>query len=195
MYWNGNPCGCQQHHRPEDDKKECSRSHCCPPKHEKDCDRDHKWSMEKYENDYERENRWPMVKQEEEKKECCRPCCCPPKEKPECPKPECPPKEQKHNHEVQGSVMIAEPQEEPHNHRFATVSGEAIFVGNNDHVHEVKFDTDFYEDHYHEFEGRTSGAVWVGDRHVHYLKSVTEESDGHVHEFRVATLIDNPIGE
>ncbi|MDR7814758.1 YmaF family protein [Lacrimispora sp.] len=30
-------------------------------------------------------------------------------------------------HEVQGSVQIPEREEDPHNHRFATVSGEAIF--------------------------------------------------------------------
>jgi hypothetical protein len=103
-------------------------------------------------------------------------------------------REQTHVHEVLGSVQIAEPQEEPHNHRFATVSGEAIPVG-SDHYHEVAFRTDFYEDHFHKFCGRTSGAIFVGDRHVHFLESVTTESDGHRHNFRVATLINDPIGE
>ncbi|MDF2544575.1 MAG: hypothetical protein K0S47_4293 [Herbinix sp.] len=102
---------------------------------------------------------------------------------------------QKHVHEVQGSVQIAEPTEEPHNHRFCTVSGEAIPCGNNDHVHNVAFRTDFYEDHYHEFCGRTGGAIPVGDRHVHFLESVTTVDDGHKHKFRVATLIENPIGD
>lgn len=102
--------------------------------------------------------------------------------------------EQRHDHEIQGSVQIAEPQEDPHNHRFATVSGEAIKVG-NDHYHEVRFRTDFYEDHFHEFCGTTSGAIPVGDRHVHFLKSVTTESDCHRHKFRFATLINDPIGE
>ena len=111
--------------------------------------------------------------------------CCPP------PKPE----EQRHVHEIQGSVEIAEPQEDPHNHRFATMSGEAILIGNNDHVHEVRFRTDFYEEHYHEFCGRTGGAIKVGDRHVHFLESVTTLSDGHTHAFRVATLIEDPIGD
>jgi hypothetical protein len=101
---------------------------------------------------------------------------------------------QKHVHEVQGSVEIAERNEDPHNHRFATVSGEAIQVG-MDHYHEVKFRTDFYENHFHEFCGRTSGAIPVGDRHVHFLESVTTENDGHRHDFRFGTLIDNPIGE
>lgn len=101
--------------------------------------------------------------------------------------------DQKHVHEVLGSVVIAERKEDPHNHRFATVSGEAIRVG-NDHFHEVKFRTDFYEEHFHEFKGKTSGAIPVGDgRHVHFLKDCTTRNDNHKHEFRVATLIENPI--
>lgn len=111
----------------------------------------------------------------------CRPCC---------------PMEQTHVHEILGSVQIAEATTDPHNHRFAVVSGEVIPAGQNDHVHEVKFRTDFYEDHFHEFCGRTQGAIPVGDgRHVHFLDSVTECSDGHRHKFRVATLINDPIGE
>nr|WP_314466180.1 YmaF family protein [uncultured Clostridium sp.] len=106
----------------------------------------------------------------------------------------CNDKKQTHDHEIQGSVQIAEPQEDPHNHRFATVSGKAIPAGTS-HFHEVKFRTDFYENHYHEFCGKTSLAIPVGDRHVHFLESVTDVSDGHFHEFRVATLIDDPIGE
>ena len=58
-----------------------------------------------------------------------------------------------------GSVRIALDGCEPHNHRLATVCGEAIPVGQNDHVHEVCFCTDFYEDHYHEFTGRTGGMI------------------------------------
>ncbi len=103
--------------------------------------------------------------------------------------------EQKHVHELLGSVQIAEEDDEPHNHRFATVTGEAISVGQNDHVHDVKFRTDFFEDHFHEFMGRTCGAIKVGDRHVHFIESVTSRNDGHKHKFRAATLIDNPIGE
>ena len=103
--------------------------------------------------------------------------------------------EQRHVHEVLGSVQIAEEREDPHNHRFATVSGQAILIGGGDHVHEVGFRTDFYEDHFHEFCGRTCGAIEVGDRHVHFLESVTTVVDGHQHEFRVATLINDPIGE
>lgn len=105
------------------------------------------------------------------------------------------PRQQTHVHEVQGSVMIAEPEEDPHNHRFATVSSQVIPVGNFDHVHEIKFRTDFYEEHFHEFCGRTLGAITVGDRHVHFLQSETTVNDGHRHEFRLATFIDDPIGD
>lgn len=104
---------------------------------------------------------------------------------------------QRHVHEVLGSVQIATEEcgEDPHNHRFATVSNQAILVCGGDHVHEVAFRTDFYEDHFHEFCGKTCGAVAVGDRHVHFLQSETTENDEHRHEFRVATLIEDPIGE
>ena len=44
-----------------------------------------------------------------------------------------------HTHEVLGSVEIAEPQEDPHNHRFATVSSQAIPCGNNDHYHKSRY--------------------------------------------------------
>ncbi len=102
---------------------------------------------------------------------------------------------QTHVHEVLGSVQIAEPEEDPHNHRFATVSGQAIPCGNNDHFHLVRFRTDFYEEHFHEAFVRTGGAIWVGDRHVHFLMGTTTLNDGHRHNFRASTLIDDPIGE
>lgn len=102
---------------------------------------------------------------------------------------------QAHVHELQGSVEIAEPQTDPHNHRFATVSGEARPYGNNDHYHDVRFRTDFYEDHFHEGWGRTGGAIQTGDRHVHFLESMTTQNDGHMHRYRVATMIDDPIGD
>ena len=103
---------------------------------------------------------------------------------------------QRHVHEMLGSVRIALDGCEPHNHRFATVCGEAIPVGQNDHVHEVCFCTNFYEDHYHEFTGRTGGMIDVGcGRHVHFLHAQTKPEDRHVHCFRVATLINDPIGD
>lgn len=107
----------------------------------------------------------------------------------------CHSEEQRHVHEVLGSVEIAEPEEDPHNHRFATVSGQAIPISNGDHIHEVKFRTDFYEDHFHEFHGKTLGAIKTGDRHVHFLESATTVVDGHKHNFRVTTLINDPIGD
>ena len=102
------------------------------------------------------------------------------------------PATQTHVHEVLGSTRLAGRRE--HDHRFATVSGEIIPIGMGDHVHEVKFRTDFFAEHYHEFCGRTSGAIPVGDRHVHFLQAVTTLDDGHRHEFRVATLIEDPTG-
>lgn len=104
------------------------------------------------------------------------------------------PRMQKHVHEIVGSTKIAEENGECHNHRFATVSDEAIQICGEDHVHEVKLRTDFFDDHFHEFYGKTSGAIWVGDnRHVHFIKDFTNVEDGHRHAFRVAALIDNPI--
>ena len=103
---------------------------------------------------------------------------------------------QRHDHEIQGSVMIAEREEDPHNHRFATVSGQAIPCGNNDHVHEVEFRTDFYENHFHTFCGRSGGMIPVGGgRHVHFAAAQTSVNDGHCHNFRVAALINDPISE
>lgn len=100
---------------------------------------------------------------------------------------------EQHVHEIVGSTIIAERCEDPHNHRFATVSGEAIpFRGS--HVHNVKFRTDSYEGHFHEFCGRSSIAFPLKDgRHVHYAKARTTAADGHTHEFRVASLINDPI--
>lgn len=100
---------------------------------------------------------------------------------------------QRHVHEILGSTAIfSEYDEEAHNHRFATVSGEAIPMGNS-HVHEVKFRTDFADGHYHEFCGISGPAVEVGNgKHVHFASAVTEEADGHRHKFQVASLIDSP---
>lgn len=103
--------------------------------------------------------------------------------------------EQRHVHELLGSVKIAEEEENPHNHRFSTVTEEAIPFGSNDHIHEVCFRTDFFEDHFHEFKGKTGGAIPVGNRHVHFIDSVTTVNDGHRHAFEAATLINDPIGE
>lgn len=103
---------------------------------------------------------------------------------------------EQHVHEVTGSTMVsAERCKTLHNHRFATVSDEAIYSMGS-HVHRVKFKTDSYEGHYHEFYGTSSRAIPVGDgRHVHFIKNITSPSDNHVHCFRVAFLIEDPIGD
>ncbi|MGN0341404.1 MAG: YmaF family protein [Roseburia sp.] len=102
--------------------------------------------------------------------------------------------EQKHVHELTGSTKVFDECGECHNHRFCTVTGEAIYVpGKKEHYHEVKFRTDFSDKHYHEFCGKTSCDVEVGDgKHVHFIDGCTEEEDKHKHKFQAATLIDSP---
>lgn len=95
-------------------------------------------------------------------------------------------------HELTGSTAVVNECKECHNHRFCTVTGEAIYVGNS-HVHEVKFRTDFDDKHFHEFCGKTGPAINVGNgRHVHFIKDETKCEDGHRHKFQAATLIDSP---
>lgn len=101
----------------------------------------------------------------------------------------------KHVHEVQGSIEIAGREDDPHNHRFASVSGEAIRCANGNHFHAVKFRTDFYENHFHEFCVETGGTIYVGDRYVNFLKSATTVNDNHQHKFRLGTFINDPIGD
>lgn len=104
-------------------------------------------------------------------------------------------KKQNHVHEITGSTRVFHECSDCHNHRFAAVSGEAISVpGKNDHYHEISFRTDFADGHYHEFKGKSSGAIDVGGgKHVHFAKSFTTMADGHKHEFQAASLIDSPI--
>lgn len=109
---------------------------------------------------------------------------------------DCSCEEQKHVHELTGSTRIFnEGGGDCHNHRFCTVTGEAMYTRDKrDHFHEVKFHTDFSDEHFHEFCGETTGAIEVGNgKHVHFIKDMTEEQDGHMHEFQAATLIDSPI--
>ena len=72
---------------------------------------------------------------------------------------------------------------------------EAIFMKDKkDHFHEVKSHTDFSDEYFHEFCGKTGGAIDVGNgKHVHFIKDFTEEKDNHMHKFQAATLIDSPI--
>ena len=82
-----------------------------------------------------------------------------------------------------------------HNHRFATVSGDAIPCDGS-HVHEIKFTTDSCNGHDHEFCGTSGPAIEVGcGRHVHFIKGTTTREDGHKHDFIAATLIENPVCE
>ncbi len=97
-----------------------------------------------------------------------------------------------HVHEVQGTVEIAG--REPHTHRFTAVSGEARPWGSANHYHDVRFRTDYFDDHFHEGWGRTGGAIQVGDKHVHFLEAATTQNDGHMHRYKVATMIEDPIG-
>lgn len=100
--------------------------------------------------------------------------------------------EQKHVHEITGSTEVVSQCGDCHNHRFCTVSGEAIRKGNS-HVHEIKFHTDFSDDHFHEFCSQTGPAIDVGcGKHVHFIENVTETEDGHKHRFHAATLIEGP---
>lgn len=105
---------------------------------------------------------------------------------------------QTHVHEVEGSVRLAELNVDPHNHRFAGVTGEAIRVPGG-HIHKFISRTDFYEDHYHPIKVKTGLQVIVGEgedaRHVHFIDDETEVREDHFHEFIVATLIENPIGD
>ena len=100
-----------------------------------------------------------------------------------------------HNHEITGSTRISGCCEYAHNHRFATVSGDAIPCDGS-HVHEVKFTTDSCNGHHHEFCSTTGKAIDVGcGKHVHLLKGCTTYDANHKHEFIVSTDIENPVCE
>lgn len=100
-----------------------------------------------------------------------------------------------HNHELLGSTMISGCCECAHNHRFATVSCDAISCAGG-HVHEVKFTTDSCNGHHHEFCGTSCHSIDVGcGHHVHLVKGCTSCDDEHKHEFIAAVLIENPVCE
>lgn len=103
--------------------------------------------------------------------------------------------EQEHVHEFLGSTRLAEEGEDRHNHRFAGVTGEAIYLSGDDHVHELYTNTDFFENHYHKLKNiRTGSPIDVGrKRHVHFVFGTTTCNDGHEHEFIFATLIECPV--
>lgn len=108
---------------------------------------------------------------------------------------------QKHVHEFQGSVMDAKPKGGVlHNHRFAGVSKEAIKTDES-HVHVLKTRTDFFIKHYHKIDIVTGEAVPVFDEndveigHTHGVTGVTSINAKHNHVFKVATLIEDPLGQ
>jgi hypothetical protein len=99
--------------------------------------------------------------------------------------------EQKHVHEFLGSTRLAELEEDPHDHRFAGVSGEAIVIGKN-HIHLIMARTDFFG-HFHNIRAKTGPGIPVGEgRHVHFVEAVTSVNDDHRHELIFATLIEDP---
>lgn len=98
----------------------------------------------------------------------------------------------KHVHEFTGSTEIVRECQDCHNHRFCTLSDEAIRVGNS-HIHEVSFNTDFADGHSHEFCGKTCPAIEVGNgKHIHFISECTESENGHLHRFQAASLIESP---
>lgn len=100
---------------------------------------------------------------------------------------------QGHVHELIGSVGFEnECGHNCHNHRFTTITGEAVRTFRN-HYHEVSFTTDTADGHYHDFCGKTGEAIDVGyGKHVHFIKEITDREDGHKHSFQASTLIENP---
>lgn len=99
----------------------------------------------------------------------------------------------KHVHEFQGSTQITE----DHNHRFAGVTFEVIKICHGKkHKHRFWTNTDFYEDHHHVVKGFTGPNIPISNgRHIHFVKLRTTLADGHRHVYRLATMINDPIGD
>lgn len=94
-----------------------------------------------------------------------------------------------HVHEVRGYVKMGK---DNHHHHFDFITGRAIPINDKEHVHEIYYRTDLEDGHYHEFSGKTLGAVEIGDRHIHYIEDSTTKNAGHSHDFLLVTYIDNP---
>ncbi len=101
---------------------------------------------------------------------------------------------QTHVHEFTASTKLAESGADRHNHRFASVTGEVIPVGNS-HVHEIKMTNTDFLDHLHKLRRmRTGLAIPVGNgKHVHFVHGTTTLNDDHIHAFNFATLIQKPL--
>lgn len=104
-----------------------------------------------------------------------------------------------HDHEVLGSTHISyeEYRRNPHNHRYAAISSQAICERHgHSHFHIIETHTDFFEDHSHKIRVKTGPAIPVGDgRHTHFVESATSVNDEHCHKFQLALAIEDPIGE
>ncbi len=97
---------------------------------------------------------------------------------------------QTHTHEFLGSTNFTGPGDLRHNHRFAGVTGEAIHIGRNQHIHEYRSNTDFVEEHYHVIKGKTGPDIELPDgNHIHYEDTLTTFDEGHKHDVEFATLI------
>ncbi len=99
---------------------------------------------------------------------------------------------QHHVHEFEGSTMQSECGNNRHNHRFAGVSGPAIYKDCG-HVHEISTAVDYFG-HYHTIKVLSGPCVEVGNgKHVHSVCGKTSIEDCHCHEFVFATLIEEPL--
>lgn len=106
---------------------------------------------------------------------------------------------QAHVHEFSGSTELTEEGVARHNHRFAGISGEAIYVPGS-HVHRLAARTDYF-DHYHEFHVISGPATFLLDsevkksdrKHVHFAEGATGYADSHIHSFEFATLVEAPL--
>lgn len=102
---------------------------------------------------------------------------------------------QTHVHEYSGSTRLAEPAVDPHNHRFAGVTGEIIPIEGNNHKHKLLTNTDYFNGHLHIISDETGPCICIGyGKHVHAVAGRTSISEGHFHEYVFATLIENPTG-
>lgn len=106
---------------------------------------------------------------------------------------------QSHVHEYIDSTGMTKDDREKHNHRFAGVSGEAIYVPGS-HVHRIEARTDFF-DHFHDIRIITGPATFLLDRnarksdrkHVHFVEGFTLNANRHRHDIEFVTLIEAPL--
>lgn len=102
---------------------------------------------------------------------------------------------QRHVHEFEGTVKLAERCPERHSHHTAGVTGEAILINNGmNHVHRVFTNTDFF-DHFHRIDIFTGPALFIPgtNKHIHLVRGFTSFNDGHRHAFLFTTQIEAPL--